>query len=169
MSKPNPEEIFLEVIGAKLIHAKWSGKPHEAFKHLGNTSKGDAGQEFITRYAKELGFAADNKGRTGDIDVEIENKKFEVKLASEDTAGSFQFNHIRLDYKYDFLLCLGVTPTELLFKIWTKADVTTDKAGNLVSMGRGQNSSFKLTKKKSDLAHIDKLKEALTNLLGAVK
>ena len=116
----DPAQIFFLVLGTKLIHAKWADKPHEAFKKLGNTSKGDAGQEFITRYAKELGFTAQNMGRVGDCDVKIGEKRFEVKLASEDVSGSFQFNHIRLDSKYDYLLCLGVTPDHLFFKIWRK-------------------------------------------------
>jgi len=162
----DPLKLFRDIALSKLIDKKWTGQPHEGFKHLGNTSKGDAGQEFITKYAEELGFTAENFGRTGDRDVEIETKNFEVKLASEDTSGSFQFNHIRLDYRYDFLLCLGVTPNNLLFKIWSKADVATDKAGNLVSMGRGQNSSFKLTKKKRDLLEINQLNKELKHILA---
>lgn len=161
----NPKEMFLEIIGAKIIHAKWSGKPHEAFKKLGNTSKGDAGQEFITRYAKELGFKAENNGRIGDADIKISDKKFEVKLASEDISGSFQFNHIRYDSKYDFLLCLGVSPDNLYFGIWKKGEVAEGVAGTLVSMGKNQNSSFKLTKKASGLYNIEKFKQVLGELL----
>ena len=160
----DPIKLFRDSALKKAINPKWAGQPHETFKHLGTTSKGDVGQEFIVEYAKTLGFEAHDNGRIGDVDVEIGGKKFEVKLASEDTAGSFQFNHIRMDYKYDFLICLGVTPTTLLFRIWNKADVLTDKAGTLVSMGRGQNSSFKLTKKKTDLFTIDTLQEELNTI-----
>jgi len=162
----DPLVIFHDVTKRKIIDKKWTNSMHESFKHLGNTSKGDAGQEFIMKYAIELGFTAEDFGRTGDRDVMIQGKDFEVKLASEDTSGSFQFNHIRLDYKYDFLLCLGVTPDNLVFGIWSKADVATNKAGTLVSMGRGQNSSFKLTKKKSVLSDIHELKNKLTLILN---
>ncbi|MCK4905280.1 hypothetical protein KAS42_03445 [bacterium] len=161
----DPLKIFRDVAISKIIDKKWAGQPHEAFKHLGNTSKGDTGQEFITQYARELGFTAENFGRTGDKDITIGNKNFEVKLASEDTAGSFQFNHIRLDYRYDFIICLGVTPSKLLFQTYSKADIATNKVGTLVSMGRGQNSSFKLTKKKCDLLDIHNLKDVLSELL----
>ncbi len=161
----DPIKLFRDIAIGKFVDKKWAGRPHEEFKHLGNTSKGDAGQEFITQYAKKLGFNAENFGRTGDRDVMIGTKNFEVKLASEDVAGSFQFNHIRLDYKYDYILCLGVTPDKLLFGIWSKADIATSKAGNLVSMGRGQNSSFKLTKKKSNLEDIHKLKNTLKEII----
>ncbi len=162
---PNPKKIFLEVISGKMIDAKWSDSSHQAFKNLPNSSKGDAGEEFIEIYVTELGFNTIKDKRQGDFDLIIENKKFEIKLASEDISGAFQFNHIRYDSKYDYLLCLGVTPNELCFGIWTKADVTTGQAGNLVSMGKNQNSSFKLTKKVATLYEIEKLQEVLLGFL----
>jgi hypothetical protein len=162
----NPLEIFLKVVATKTIDPKWMGQPHESFKHLANTSKGDAAETFVAEYASALGFNAEINpaGRNGDWDVKINDKKFEIKCASEDVTGSFQFNHIRYDYKYDFLLCLGVAPSNLVFKIWNKGEVATGVAGNLVSMGRGQNSSFKLTKKKRELYEIEKLLDELRPL-----
>lgn len=162
----DPLKLFNEVAISKFIDKKWTGQVNEAFKHLANTSKGDAAEEFIKVYALALGFEAEkNLRRLGDWDVKINDKKFEVKCATEDIAGSFQFNHIRYDYHYDFLLCLGVTPVNLLFRIWSKGDVATDKAGTMVSMGRGQNSSFKLTKKKSDLFDIGQFQDKLDPLI----
>jgi len=161
----DPSQIFLEVIGAKFIDPKWSGKPHQAFKNLPNSSKGDAGEEFIKRYVSALGFTVEKTERLGDWDLKIENKKFEVKLASEDISGSLQFNHIRYDSKYDYLLCLGVTPDNLVFGIWKKGEVAEGVAGSLVSMGKNQNSSFKLTKKVSSLENINKLKDKLLTIL----
>jgi hypothetical protein len=162
----DPLKIFHDVAISKFIDKKWTGKLNEGFKHLANTSKGDAAEEFIKIYTQGLGFNSEkNLKRLGDWDVKINEKKFEVKCATEDISGSFQFNHIRFDYKYDFLLCLGVAPNNLLFRIWSKGDVATDKAGTMVSMGRGQNSSFKLTKKASSLYTIEKLQKTLSNLL----
>lgn len=161
----NPKQLFLEVISSKAIDAKWIGKPHETFKSLPNSSKGDAGEEFIRRYAMELGFTAEKIKRLGDWDLVIQGKKFEIKLATEDVSGSFQFNHIRYDSKYHYLLCLGITPDNLRFGVWTKADVATGNAGNLVSMGKNQNSSFKLTKKASNLQDIEELQKVLRDLL----
>lgn len=162
----DPLKIFHDVAISKFIDKKWTGQSHEAFKHLANTSKGDAAEEFIKIYAEALGFSAEkNQKRLGDWDIKINGKKFEVKCATEDISGSFQFNHIRFDYKYDFLLCFGVAPNDLFFRIWSKGDVATDKAGTMVSMGRGQNSSFKLTKKVSNLYDIEKLQKILSKLL----
>ncbi len=120
-------KLFLEVVGRKGIHEKWNGKPHQAFKNLPNSSKGDAGEEFIQKYLNGLGFKTDKKGRNGDWDLEIENKKFEIKLASEDITGSFQFNHIRYDSKYDFLICIGVTPDDLKAFIYKEGQAKKNK------------------------------------------
>jgi hypothetical protein len=87
-------------------------------------------------------------------------KRSAYNRGRQDVSGAFQFNHIRYDYKYDWLLCLGIAPAEILFDVWSKADVATGKAGSMVTMGRGQNSSFKLTKKKSVLKPISKFKGA---------
>ena len=162
MSKEiNPYKLFLEIIAGKVIHKKWDGAPHQAFKSLPNSSKGDAGEEFLQKYLDMLGFKTNKIRRQGDWDLEIENKKFEIKLASEDITGHFQFNHIRYDSKYDYLICIGVTPDSLRFDIWDKGEVTTGKAGNLVSMGKNQNSSFKLTKRVGQLKIINELEKEL--------
>lgn len=162
----DPLKIFRDVAVGKFIDKKWTDQPHEAFKHLANSSKGDAAEEFIKQYTEALGFKIENRvSRLGDWDVKISGKTFEVKCATEDISGSLQFNHIRYDSKYDFLLCLGVTPSNLVFGIWGKGDVATGKAGTLVSMGKNQNSSFKLTKRISELSDIHKLQDELTLIL----
>lgn len=165
-STPDPLKIFHDVSIGKIIDKKWTGQPHEAFKHLANSSKGDAGEEFIKRYTEALGFKIENRvSRLGDWDVKINEKTFEVKCSTEDITGSFQFNHIRYDSKYDYLLCLGVSPNNLVFDIWPKGEVATGLAGNLVSMGKNQNSSFKLTKKLSALKDIYKLKKIISKII----
>ena len=82
-----------------------------------------------------------------------------MKTASEDKGGSFQFNHIRLDRKYDYLLCLGISPTNIFFNAWTKGAVAENKAGTLVRMAEGQSVTFKLTKRKVAMQPIHALPE----------
>lgn len=54
----------------------------------------------------------------------------------------------------------------MLFNIYSKADLVTGKAGKLVSMEKGANASYKLTKAKHELFHLDsfgiRLKEFVT-------
>ena len=163
----NPLSLLIKIAKEKHVDKKWTDKPLYLIKILANSSKGDLGEEFVRAYCKESGFDVDPKeGRLGDYDVIINKKKFEVKMATEDISGNFQFNHIRYDYKYDWVLCLGICPDSILFEIYSKADVVTGKAGNLVSMGRGQNSSFKLTKPKNALHPISEFNDKLNSLLS---
>ena len=162
----DPLTLFLKIAKEKHIGNKWIDKPCYSVKILGNSSKGDLAEEFIVQYCRELGFQVeDKKTRLGDYDKIIEGKKFEIKMATEDLTGNFQFNHLRYDYKYDGVICIGVSPDSILFEIYSKSEIATGKAGNLVSMGRGQNSSFKLTKPKSSLKPIGEFKEKLKTFL----
>lgn len=49
--------------------------------------------------------------------MRIEGASFELKMATEDVHGSFQFNHIRYHRPYDALLCLGIAPENILFDV----------------------------------------------------
>ena len=135
----NPLKLLIKIAKEKHIDSKWADKPLYLIKILANTSKGDLVEDFVTEYSNALGFTAvKNPTRQGDYDVKINNQKFEVKMATEDVSGNFQFNHIRYDYKYDWLLCIGVSPNEILFQVYSKGDLATNKAGTLVSMGAGK-------------------------------
>ncbi len=162
----NPVKLLTKLAKQKHVGNKWIGQPFYSIKILGNSSKGDLAEEFVMTYCRELGFnVEDKKTRLGDYDKIINGKKFEIKMATEDKGGSFQFNHLRYDYKYDFVLCLGISPSKILFEIYSKSDIATGKAGTMVSMGRGQNSSFKLTKPLSALKPISKFKKEMQSAL----
>ena len=163
----DPLALLIKIAKEKHVDKKWTDQPLYFIKILANSSKGDLTEEFVVEYCRELGYTVEDKPtRLGDYDKIINGKKFEIKMASEDLNGNFQFNHIRYDYKYDFVICLGFSPSEILFEIYSKADIATEKAGNLVSMGRGQNSSFKLTKPKHSLQPICNFNNKLKTCFG---
>ncbi|MBI2630270.1 hypothetical protein HYW76_04145 [Candidatus Pacearchaeota archaeon] len=160
----DPIKILLKVARAKHIEEKWNNQPLYLIKILPNTSKGDLGEDFIEAYATELGFNVEHKeSNKGDYDKKINGKKFEIKFATEDQSGNFQFNHIRMDFKYDWLICVGCSPNDIFFEIYPKEDVVMQRAGTMVPMGKGHNADWKLTKKKSALLPISKFKEKLDN------
>ena len=154
----NPLELMLEVIHEHTPTSKWTGATLEPFRQVANTNRGDIGEEFIFRYLSNSGIAV-GKGasRIEEWDLEIDGLKFEVKTASEDRSGSFQFNHIRLDRNYDYLLCLGIRPEEILFNGWRKGEVSEGAAGSLVRMAEGQSVTHKLTKRPQDMRMIEDL------------
>ena len=131
-------------------------------KSISNTDVGKVGQEFIESLCSHLkipfNFPTNKNNQRANQspwDIRINNINFELKTATEDTTGKFQFNHIRYHRDYNAVLCLGVSPNDLHFNLWSKADIVTGKAGKLVSMEKVANASYKLTKSKKELFHID--------------
>lgn len=133
---------------------------------------GSVGQDFIELLCKETGFDCEfpetSKGTRSaqhPWDMKIERASFEVKTATEDISGNFQFNHVRYHRQYEALLCLGIAPSQIYFGAWLKDDVVTGRAGNLVTMDKGSSATFKLTKSKSQLHSIVDFETRILDLL----
>jgi hypothetical protein len=154
----NSLDLMLEVIRDHSPVSKWSGATLEPFRQVANTNRGDIGEDFIVRYLQLFDIpVAKSESRVYPWDLDIAGLKFEVKTASEDSGGSFQFNHIRLDRGYDYLLCLGVRPEEIVFNAWRKGEVSEGVAGTLVRMAEGQSVTHKLTKRPDTMKSIEDL------------
>ena len=157
----NPVALLVEVIKEHAPEDIWIDSPLIGYRSLGNTNRGEIGEEFIRRYLRDNGIETGNGGRTSETDLRIGDRQFEVKTASMGAKGTFQFNHVRLDRRYDFLLCLGICPHEVVFNMWRKGEVAEERAGRLVRMAEGQAVTYKITKKRADMAQIDGLPDAL--------
>lgn len=160
---------FLEVIREHTPKTKWTEATLSPFRQVANTNRGDIGEDFLCRYLRRAGVSVVRSAtRTEEMwDLEIEGRRFEVKTASEDVSGAFQFNHLRLDRAYEYLLCLGVRPEEIQFGVWRKGEVSEGAAGTLVRMAEGQSTTHKLTKSVAALKPIEELpdwvRETLTD------
>lgn len=174
MSKAN---AFLQEILAKYADAdKWVGQPFESIKRLSNTKVGDVGLDVVERLCEEAGFCCKfplgvkgKRSRTSPWDIQIQGTAFELKTATEDVNGSFQFNHIRYHRNYDALLCVGIAPKDIFMAAWTKADVATGKAGHLVTMDKGSSATHKLTKRRSQLRSVKEFKNQLELIFRNVR
>ena len=62
-----------------------------------------------------------------------------------------------------------VAPNNLYFNLWSKADLTTGKAGKLVSMERQANASYKLTKNSKDLYSIENFDNLINEFIKKFK
>lgn len=162
----DPKAILIEILRNHHDSEKWVGAPFEAIKRVSNSKVGSVGQEFLEKLCKKFGYVCEfpenkkgEKAKQSPWDIKLENIEFELKTATEDVSGMFQFNHIRYHRAYDALICLGISPADIYFGVWSKADLTTGKAGNLVSMEKEANASYKLSKKASSLHPIEKFKD----------
>lgn len=154
----DPVALMVQIIKEHTPASKWDDAPLRSFRAVANTNRGDIGEDFLLRYRDMHDIpATKSASRVQEWDMEIRGKRFEIKTASEDTGGSFQFNHIRLDRKYNYLLCLGVQPDNIIFGCWGKRQAAEGDAGNLVRMAEGQSITFKLTQRPNGLHPIQEL------------
>lgn len=171
----DPLQILKEVLEIHGDADKWLGQPFERIKRLSNTKVGDVGQDFVEKLCDEVGFDCKfpekldgHRSRQSPWDIRMEGKTFEIKTATEDVSGCFQFNHIRYHRDYEALLCIGVAPSDVLMGAWSKAAVATGNAGKLVSMEKSGSASHKLTKRRDKLCPIihfeDKILDVICSL-----
>ena len=161
----NAINLMVEVIKEQSPKNIWIGSPVADYRNLGNTNRGEIGEEFIRRYLAVNGIKTRNGNRTSATDLRVGDVRFEVKTASLGTNGKFQFNHVRLDRDYDYLLCLGICPNKITFNMWRKGIVAENRAGKLVRMAEGQSVTYKLTKKLYEMEPIESLPELLKSTL----
>lgn len=153
----NAIALMVEIIQEHAPEDIWQGSPLIGYRSLGNTNRGEIGEEFIRRYLSVAGIAVSKSARTSETDLRIVDQRIEVKTASLGANGTFQFNHVRLDRSYDYLLCLGICPHEIMFNMWRKGEVAENRAGSLVRMAEGQAVTYKITKKLADMRPIEEL------------
>lgn len=162
-------QLMQSVIAGYANASKWTNAPLGAVKSLSNTHIGDIGQNFVEEWCRQLGLAWESSGsRHSAWDARIAGITFEIKTATEDINGNFQFNHIRHHRQYQAILCLGIAPNAVLFDAWRKGDVAEGKAGRLVTMDRGSSATFKLTKKRTDLRPVSEFRERINEIAAAL-
>lgn len=163
----DPIALMVDIIKDHAPENIWRESPLHAYRDLGNTNRGEIGEEFIRRYLIAAGIDVGEKGNRAAItDMRIAGHHFEVKTASLGVNGTFQFNHVRLDRQYEHLVCLGICPQEIVFNMWRKGDLAEGKAGKLVRMAEGQAVTWKLTKQLSAMIRIENLPDMLRTALN---
>lgn len=136
---------------SKRVENMWYNSKYEAVKAASNTPKGDFGEEVISLMIEQFGGVGADiiNGGKGEFDILTKSGvKIENKLATEDTNGTFQFNGLKKNVRYDYAFGLGVSPNDLWFGIWSKSVVEQ----LTTSMTKDGSDSFKLTARKSPTA-----------------
>lgn len=155
----NPVDLLVELIKEHSPRDIWQGSPLIGYRLLGNTNRGEIGEQFILRFLNHFGIRVTNGSRTDETDKRIGTMLLEIKTASLGASGTFQFNHVRLDRDYHHLICLGICPDHLVFNMWPKDIVRSSQAGTLVAMAQDQRVTYKLTKRLDEMRNIDDLVE----------
>ena len=161
----NAVDLLVAIIREHAPEDIWRDSPLVGYRMLGNTNRGAIGEEFIRRFLTLNDIEVENGGRTSPTDLRVGNVRFEVKTASLGANGTFQFNHVRLDRNYDYLLCLGICPDQVVFEMWRKGLVAENRAGTLVRMAEGQAVTYKLTKRLNDMESIAQLPDRIRRAL----
>ena len=162
-----PVDLLVEIIREHAPKDIWQDSPLIGYRLLGNTNRGEIGEEFVRRYLAAAGMDVGNGNRASKTDLSIGGRRFEIKTASLGANGTFQFNHVRMDRQYEFLLCLGICPASVVFNVWRKGEVAENKAGTLVRMAEGQAVTYKLTKKLKDMHDVSDMPARLATLMGS--
>ena len=153
----SPVELLVEIIKEHAPEDIWQGSPLIGYRSLGNTNRGAIGEEFVKRYLSAFGIIVTTGRRTDLTDMVISGAQFEVKTVSLGANQTFQFNHVRIDRSYAYLLCIGICPNSIVFEMWTKAEVRNGEAGSLVMMAQDQDVTYKITKRLDDMRPISEL------------
>ena len=157
----NAVDLLVAIIREHAPEDIWRDSPLVGYRMLGNTNRGAIGEEFIRRFLALNDIEVGNGGRTSRTDLRVDAVRFEVKTASLGANGTFQFNHVRMDRDYDYLLCLGICPNEVVFEMWRKGAVAENRAGTLVRMAEGQAVTYKLTKRLDGMESITQLPDRI--------
>jgi hypothetical protein len=153
----DPIDLMVRVIEESSPESIWRDSRLEGYRRLGNTNRGQIGENFVRRYLSAANIPVTNDSRTAPTDLVIAGQRFEVKTASLGANGTFQFNHVRLDRSYNYLLCLGICPDKIVFNAWRKGVISEGGAGSLVRMAEGQSTTHKLTKRLAEMRPIEDL------------
>lgn len=162
-------EVIQGIIANYGNAAKWVNAPLGGVKVLSNSHIGRVGQDFVEKWCGLVGIGWEGApGQQSPWDARLNGVTFEVKTATEDVGGNFQFNHIRHHRPYQALLCIGIAPDAVLFDAWRKGVVSEGGAGHLVTMDQGSSATFKLTKKRTDLRAIEDFQDHLNNVIADI-
>tara|TARA_B100001996_G_scaffold340066_1_gene293408 strand:- start:14 stop:574 length:561 start_codon:yes stop_codon:yes gene_type:complete len=144
-----------ERISDKWFNSDGTPKVNYPWKIADNTPKGDGGEEIVAgifqwHYDKVYaGYKVDVKvvgGDKGDYDVIITvaeldiTIKIEVKTATEDSNGKFQWNGLKKGIDYDYAFGLGVRPDSFDFAMQSRQYLEETLTTN---MSRDVKGSYK--------------------------
>ena len=171
--KEQAEKILAELINAEVENktvkwaAKWENAQFGSIREVrSTTARGNIGEKFAARLLRMVGYSGveEHPKRRGPWDIRIGGRlQLEVKTASEDAGGGFQFNGLSYRPPYDILLLIGIQPDGILFGFMKREQLLTE---TLTPMSKESSGSYKMSRRPAGLLPIDKFAEEAAKFLG---
>lgn len=109
--------------------AAWKGSPFEWILSIPSRSKGAYGEKLVQELFRLNGFDVKRPKSGSDHDRVINGHRIEIKMSTLwAKTGQYKFQQIR-DQDYDYLLCLGLSPTEAHCWLIPKSEVHRGRDG----------------------------------------
>lgn len=178
----NIDNTFIDIIEKKhkeLNLGKDYSKKFSKIKDFEANAIGQIGEIFIKKIVSSITPIIDDGDIHDEYDILTESGIYlEVKTARKGRKNdTFQFNGINPSYNYNYLICIGITEDQLLYRIFLKSEIEyihKDKKhyviqGNfkkqLVKMNPNNLVNLKLTINKKDLNSISSLIDSFKNII----
>lgn len=128
------KKILREVAESDNIVQIWENKKYGDIQRITNPKKGDLGEILMEKWLKMFEYPCEVIGRKRkrggnnidllvDLDKDNEKERVEVKLASLDGQGKYQFNWIPIKNDYALIIFLGINPDAIYLSIKTKEEI----------------------------------------------
>jgi len=98
---------------------RWLKSPFYWVKKLSSSSKGRFGKQLVNQWLAAKGLSVKYTSTDSEADIEVNNKRVEIKFSTLWQNGQYAFQQIR-DQNYDFLICLGISPHDAHCWVITK-------------------------------------------------
>lgn len=167
-------EIMRELIGKYLSKSNlvWEQGEFADIVRVEKGLRGEVGEDFVAEMLRFSGYAdaAKETGRSsrlqkkGAFDIRVAKQLVEVKTATMDVHGKFQFNGIKYNGNapYDLLFVVGVAPDHVFFRIYRKDAIPP----NLPSMAKNTPGTHKLTLSRDEMFSVECFAEEAAKYLN---
>lgn len=76
-----PVDLLAKIIAENTPESIWTGSPLEGYRSLGNTNRGEIGEEFVRRFLESRGIEVNKGTRTARTDMFVAGHSFELPWA----------------------------------------------------------------------------------------
>jgi len=121
--------------------AAWAGSPFAWIKTRPSRQIGAIGEKIVSEWLGARGFSV-SRSPDSDADRLVEKLRVEIKFSTLWANGSYKFQQLR-DQRYDFAICLGVSPFDAHCWVIEKSEIMRHwrETGNLHSQHGGAAGS----------------------------